>query len=114
MGALYRVDQESVLLVKPDGILTVAWQKDLDKLQQTLGIPILCVDGNLYKESPDLAAKVMGPEAPRKAAVFTGYYDREVGGVAQKVAAFSSNKPKVYIAGGSGLLLTYGPESTWH
>jgi len=113
VGAFYSVNQESILLAKPDVILTVAWQKDLDKLQQTLGIPLLCVDSNLYKESLDFIAQVMGPEAQKKAAVFTSYYDDKIGGIAQKVALFSSTKPKVYIAGGSGLLSTYGKESTW-
>jgi len=113
VGAFYSVNQESILLTKPDVILTVAWQKDLDKLQQTLGIPMVCVDSNLYKESLTFIAQIMGAEAQKKAAVFTDYYDDKIGGIAEKISLFSSSKPKVYIAGGSGLLSTYGKESTW-
>jgi len=111
VGSFFSVNQESVLLTRPDVVLTVGWQRDVDKLQQSLGVPVVCVDSNYYKESLSFVAQVLGADAEKKAKVFLDYYDGRIGEIAKKTAAMP--KTTVYIAGGSGLLSTYGKESTW-
>jgi iron complex transport system substrate-binding protein len=114
VGAFYNMNEESVLLSDPDVILTVAWHPDPDKLQETLGIPVVCIDADYYVESLDLTADVLGGDAATKAAELIGYYEEKMTAIEQAIAQVpEEERTKVYVAGSGGFLSTFGKESEW-
>ncbi|MDY6911670.1 MAG: ABC transporter substrate-binding protein [Chloroflexota bacterium] len=113
VGSAFNVNKESVLLANPDIVLTVIWDRDPDKTQSMIGVPVVCVDLNYYKESINFIARVI--RAQDKAKEFTSYYDTKMAYIADNLSDVPQDKKtKVYIAGGKGMLSTFGKESTWH
>lgn len=113
VGSAFAVNKESILLVEPQVVLTVAWDRDPDKTQSTIGVPVVCVDMNYYKESLEFIAKVLGAED--KAKDFISYYDQKKDYISSRLSDVAAEeKTKVYIGGGKGRLSTFGKESTWH
>jgi iron complex transport system substrate-binding protein len=114
VGAFFDMNEESVLLVDPDVILTVAWHRDPDKTQETLNVPVVCIDADYYKESLELIADVLGGDAKEKAAELIGYYEEKVAAIQDAIADVpEEERTKVYIAGSGGFLSTFGKESAW-
>jgi len=106
------VNQESLLAANPDVVLTVAWQRDLDKLVANTGLPIVCVDIDYYREGVGLVAAALGEsEGAGELLEYYLYSQERIDGFCM---TRSSSPPKVYVAGGKGLLTTFGRESTWH
>jgi iron complex transport system substrate-binding protein len=110
--SFFNANEEALLAADPDVILTVAWQPNLDKLASTLGLPIVCVDPDYYREGIELVAQVLGRED--RAEELLAYYKESQARIDGYVAARSAQPVKVYIAGGNGLMTTFGRESTWH
>jgi iron complex transport system substrate-binding protein len=114
VGTFFDVNAESVLLADPDVILTVAWHHDPDKTQETLGIPVVCIDADYYKESLELMAEVLGGEAETKATELIAYYEEKMAVIQAAIAGVpEEERTKVYIAGSGGFLSTFGKESEW-
>ncbi|MDY7076704.1 MAG: ABC transporter substrate-binding protein [Chloroflexota bacterium] len=114
VGSFFNVNAESVLLADPDVILTVAWHQDPDKTQEMLGIPVVCIDADYYRESLALTAEVLGGAAMGKAAELVAYYEDKVLSIQAAVADVpEAERTKVYIAGSDGFLSTFGKESAW-
>jgi iron complex transport system substrate-binding protein len=114
VGTFFSVNAESVLLADPDVILTVAWHPDPDKTQGTLGIPVVCIDADYYKESLELMAEILGGEAETKAAELIAYYEEKMAVIQDAIASVpEEERTKVYIAGSDGFLSTFGKESEW-
>jgi iron complex transport system substrate-binding protein len=114
VGAFFSVNAESVLLANPDVILTVAWHQDPDKTQETLGIPVVCIDADYYKESLELMAEILGGEAETKADELIAYYEKKLTVIQDAIADVpEEERTKVYIAGSDGFLSTFGKESEW-
>jgi iron complex transport system substrate-binding protein len=115
VGSAFSVNKESVLMAKPDVVVTVSWDSDPDKTQTTLGVPLVCVDMDKYKESIEFIAELFGPEAQVRAKELVGYYEQKEALIAEKTAGVAaSQRPKVYVGGGNGFLSAFGKESTWH
>ena len=60
--AFFDANAESILAVNPDVVLTVSWQRDPDKLQEMMGIPVVCIDLNLYAPTLRFLSELMGVE----------------------------------------------------
>ena len=115
VGSAFNVNQESVLMADPELVLTVTWDDDPDETQATLGVPVLCVDLNFYKESIEFIAQVLGGDAEDKASELVSYYEEKRAYIGDRISDVPpAEKTKVYIAGGDGLLSAFGTESTWH
>ncbi len=113
IGSVFNVNKASLLQANPEVVLTVTWDRDPDKTQSMLGIPVLCVDMNQYKESIEFIAQVLGKEDRAKA--FTAYYDDKKAAIVEMLSDVpASQKAKVYVASKKGLVSTFGKESTWH
>ncbi len=111
--AFYNANAESILAVDPDVVLTVSWQKDPDKLQETIKVPVVCIDLNFYEPSIRLLAALLGAEA--RADEMLSYYQERMAaihGALQDVPR--DERVRVYVGGGDGMNSTYGAESTWH
>jgi iron complex transport system substrate-binding protein len=114
VGSFFDVNAESILLADPDVVLTVAWHQDPDKTQDTLGIPVICIDADYYTESLDLLADVLGGEAKTKAADLIAYYEEKMAVIQDAISDVPKDERiKVYIAGSGGFLSTFGKESEW-
>jgi iron complex transport system substrate-binding protein len=114
VGTFFDVNAESVLLADPDVVLTVAWHHDPDKTQDTLGIPVVCIDADYYRESLELMAQVLGGESQARAAELIAYYEEKMAAIQDAIADVpEAERTKVYIAGSGGFLSTFGRESEW-
>jgi len=114
VGSFFNVNAESVLLADPDVVLTVAWHRDPDKTQEMLGIPVVCIDADYYRESLVLIADVLGSAAMEKAAELGAFYEDTVLSIQAAIADVpEEERTKVYIAGSDGFLSTFGKESAW-
>lgn len=115
VGMFFNVNKESVLAANPELVLTVVWDKDPDKTQATLGVPVVCADMNYYKEGIEFIARVLGGEAQKEAARLISYYQEKMAYIKGRLAGLKPDqRTKVYIAAGDGILSAYGSESTWH
>lgn len=113
VGSAFSVNLESILLADPDVVFTVTWDSNPDETQETIGVPLLCIDLNYYKEGMEFIADIIGAED--KAGEFTSYYDDKMDYIHNCISDISeADKVRVYIAGGGGALSTFGAESTWH
>lgn len=115
VGTAFNINQESVLAAAPEFVLTVTWDRDPDKTQQTLGLPVVCVDLDYYQESIEFIAQVLGGAAKAKADELLAYYEGKMAYVHEHIAGIADDdRPRVYVAGGDGFLFAFGRESTWH
>lgn len=113
VGSAFHVNKESLLLTNPQLVLTVTWDTSPDKTQSTLGIPVICIDLDKYKEGITFLGRVL--RAQGQAKLFTTYYDQKMAYINGKLAGIpQSDRQKVYVAAGNGAKSTYGAESTWH
>ncbi|MBN1486239.1 MAG: ABC transporter substrate-binding protein [Anaerolineae bacterium] len=113
-GVFYNMNEEGVLLTEPEILLTAAWQFEPDKFQENLGVPVVCIDLNYYKESIDIIADILGDtQSQARAAEISAYYDAKIGAVHESIKDVEE-RTKVYIGGSDSVLSTFGRESTWH
>jgi iron complex transport system substrate-binding protein len=113
VGSAFNVNKEALLLTDPQLVLTVTWDTNPDKTQSILGVPVVCVDLDYYKEGIEFLGRVL--RAQGQAKVFTSYYDEKMAYINGKLAAIpEGDRQKVYVAAGNGAASTYGAESTWH
>ncbi len=111
--AFFNANPESILEVEPDMVLTVSWQQTPDKLQQQMNVPVVCVRLNLYEPSIRFLANILG--AKSRADEICGYYTDRIDSIRDALQGMPKEKrTRVYVAGGDGLMSTYGAESTWH
>lgn len=115
VGSAFSMNKESVLMAKPDVVLTVTWDRDPEKTQSTIGVPLVCIDMDYYQESIQFIADLLGPSAQAKAKELLAYYTEHMALIQSKVGDLPvAQRTKVYVGGGNGALSTYGKESTWH
>ncbi|MBI9107013.1 MAG: ABC transporter substrate-binding protein [Spirochaetales bacterium] len=114
MGMFFNVNPESILEADPQVVFTVNWDKDPDKTQSLLNVPVICVDLNLYKESIEFLSGIIGDSAESRANELISYYEEKKDLIKRSISKADVNElTKVYIAGGKGIHSTYGKESTW-
>lgn len=110
--AFFDANAESILAVNPDVVLTVSWQRDPDKLQEMMGIPVVCIDLNLYAPTLRFLSELMGVED--RAGEIVGYYQERMATIRATLRDLSPDeRARVYVAG-NDMMSTYGAESTWH
>lgn len=109
--AFYNANPESILAVDPDVVLTVSWQRDPNKLQEMMDVPVVCVDLNLYASSIGFLSEVLGTGT--RADEICGYYHGRMEAIRNATQGVKE-RVRVYVAGGDGMMSTFGAESTWH
>ena len=110
--AFFDANAESILAVNPDVVLTVSWQRDPDKLQEMMGIPVVCIDLNLYAPTLRFLSEIMGVED--RADEIVGYYQERMAAVHEGLRDLSPDERTRIYVGGNDMMSTYGAESTWH
>ncbi len=114
MGMFFNVNPESILEANPQVVFTVNWDQDPDKTQNLLNVPVICIDLNLYRESIEFLAGILGNEAETRGDELVSWYEDKKDFINQSISkADVKELTKVYIAGGNGLHSTFGKESTW-
>jgi iron complex transport system substrate-binding protein len=109
----FTLDRQALLRSDPQVILTITWERDPDETQHSLGIPVVCIDLDLYVEGIQFLAGLAGKEA--NALRFTDYYASIKSTFLDRVTGIQGDeKARVYVASKKGLLSTFGKESTWH
>ncbi|NIA09679.1 MAG: ABC transporter substrate-binding protein, partial [Nitrospiraceae bacterium] len=116
------VNKEVVMSLSPDVIITVprSGSSPPDKLQETLGIPVICVNPRDYdgiKKTYQLLGEVLGEED--RAEELVSYYDEKVNYIIDKTSLIPDDeKERVYFAGGGlkggSVLTTVGKNFIWH
>ncbi len=110
--AFFDANAESILAVDPDVVLTVSWQRDPDRLQEMMGIPVVCIDLNLYAPTIRFLSEIMGAE--ERADEIVGYYQERLAAIHEALQDVPrAERTRIYVAG-NDMMSTYGAESTWH
>jgi iron complex transport system substrate-binding protein len=122
VGTGSTLNNEVVLSLSPDVIITVprSGSSSPDKLQETLGVPVICVNPRDYdgiKKTYQLLGEVLG-EGDR-AEELVSYYDEKVNYIIDKTSLIlDDEKERVYFAGGGpkggSVLTTVGKNFIWH
>ena len=122
VGTGSAVNNEVVLSLSPDVIITVprSGSSSPDKLQETLGIPVICVnprDHDGIKKTHQLIGEVLGEED--RAEELVSYYNEKVNYITGKTSRIPENeRVRVYFAGGGpkggSMLTTVGKKFIWH
>ncbi|MDD3265371.1 MAG: ABC transporter substrate-binding protein [Dehalococcoidales bacterium] len=113
VGNAFNINKEALLTTDPQLVITVTWDQDPDKTQQMLGVPVICVDLNYYKDGIEFLGEVLGVES--RAQDLTRFYDDTIAHIQSKLSSLNESEYKrVYVAAGGGSKSTYGAESTWH
>ncbi len=122
VGTGSAVNNEVVMSLNPDVIITVprSGSSPPDKLQETLGIPVICVnprDHDGIKKTHQLIGDVLGEED--RAEELVSYYNEKVNYITDKTSRIPEDeKARVYFAGGGpkggSVLTTVGKKFIWH
>jgi iron complex transport system substrate-binding protein len=122
VGTGSALNNEVVLSLNPDVIITVprSGSSSPDKLQETLGIPVICVnprDHDGIKKTHQLIGEVLGEED--RADELVSYYNEKVNYITGKTSRIPENeRVRVYFAGGGpkggSVLTTVGKKFIWH
>ncbi|MDD5486299.1 MAG: ABC transporter substrate-binding protein [Dehalococcoidales bacterium] len=113
VGSAFNINKEALLVTDPQLVITVTWDQDPDKTQSMLGVPVICVDLNYYKDGIEFLGEVLGVKS--RAQTLTRFYDDTIAHIQNKLNSVNeSDYKRVYVAAGGGAKSTFGAESTWH